>query len=100
MGTWSLRVPDPREDLESRSPNLGPYTTKGALQEPPLRDLLFGSSRGSRGLGNWSPRAALSLHASSYARSPRAPPEHSLDPALHYLFGGKGLGFRGFGFRV
>ena len=21
--------PDPREDLESRSPNLGPYTTKG-----------------------------------------------------------------------
>ena len=38
--------PDPREDLESRSPNLGPYTTKGTLQEPPLRDLLFGSSRG------------------------------------------------------
>ena len=23
--------PDPREDLESRSPNLGPYTTKGTL---------------------------------------------------------------------
>ena len=23
--------PDPREDLESRSPSLGPYTTKGAL---------------------------------------------------------------------
>ena len=40
--------PDPREDLESRSPNLGLYTTKGT--EPPLRDLLFGSSRGS-GLG-------------------------------------------------
>ena len=39
--------PDPREDLESRSPNLGPYTTKGTLEEPPLRDLLFGSSRGS-----------------------------------------------------
>ena len=39
--------PDPREDLESRSPNLGPYTTKGTLKEPPLRDLLFGSSRGS-----------------------------------------------------
>ena len=38
--------PDPREDLESRSPNLGPYTTKGTLSEPPLRDLLFGSSRG------------------------------------------------------
>ena len=27
--------PDPREDLESRSPNLGPYTTKGTLEEPP-----------------------------------------------------------------
>ena len=39
--------PDPREDLEGRSPNLGPYTTKGTLKEPPLRDLLFGSSRGS-----------------------------------------------------
>ena len=23
--------PDPREDLESRSPNLGPYTAKGTL---------------------------------------------------------------------
>ena len=23
--------PDPQEDLESRSPNLGPYTTKGTL---------------------------------------------------------------------
>ena len=23
--------PDPLEDLESRSPNLGPYTTKGTL---------------------------------------------------------------------
>ena len=39
--------PDPREDLESRSPNLGPYTTKRTLKEPPLNDLLFGSSRGS-----------------------------------------------------
>ena len=48
--------PDPREDLESRSPNLGPYTTKGTLQEPPLRDLLFGSSRGSgKGLRNLKP---------------------------------------------
>ena len=26
-----FRFPDPREDLESRSPNLGPYTTKGTL---------------------------------------------------------------------
>ena len=41
-----ISFPDPREDLESRSPNLGPYTTKGTLEEPPLRDLLFGSSRG------------------------------------------------------
>ena len=24
-------IPDSREDLESRSPNLGPYTTKGTL---------------------------------------------------------------------
>ena len=38
--------PDPREDLESRSPNLGPYTTKGTVWEPPLRDLLFGSFPG------------------------------------------------------
>ena len=36
-GVWSWtrlegsRVPDPREDLESRSPNLGPYTTKDTL---------------------------------------------------------------------
>ena len=28
-----------REDPESRSPNLGPCTTKGTLWEPPLRDL-------------------------------------------------------------
>ena len=34
-----------QEDLERSSPNLGPYTTKGTLKEPPLRDLLFGSSR-------------------------------------------------------
>ena len=27
--------PDPREDLESRSPNLGPYTTKGLYRNPP-----------------------------------------------------------------
>ena len=34
-----VRFPDPREDLESGSPNLGPYTTKGAVHEPPLGDL-------------------------------------------------------------
>ena len=30
---WFMEAhfPDPREDLESRSPNLGPYTTKGTL---------------------------------------------------------------------
>ena len=40
---------DFREHLESRSPNLGPYTTKGYFigTPPPLRDLLVGSSRGS-----------------------------------------------------
>ena len=42
-----MKFPDSREDLESRSPNLGPHTTKGTLSEPLLRDLLFGSSRGS-----------------------------------------------------
>ena len=47
LPNWVLVNPDPREDLESRSPNLGPYTTKGTLYAPPLRDLLFGSSRGS-----------------------------------------------------
>ena len=29
--SWGLGYPDPRKDLESRSPNLGPYTTKGTL---------------------------------------------------------------------
>ena len=29
-GTRDVRL-DPREDLEGRSPNLGPYTTKGTL---------------------------------------------------------------------
>ena len=29
---WGLLgFPDPREDLDSRSPNLGPYTTRGLL---------------------------------------------------------------------
>ena len=40
-------IPDRRKDLESRTPNLGRYTTKGSLSESPLRDLLFGSLRGS-----------------------------------------------------
>ena len=30
-----VAFPNPREDLETRSPNLGPYTTKGTLWEPP-----------------------------------------------------------------
>ena len=37
-GVWAfgllsvhIFLPDSREDLESRSPNLGPYTTKGTL---------------------------------------------------------------------
>ena len=29
LHTRYIPYPDPREDLESRSPNLGPYTTKG-----------------------------------------------------------------------
>ena len=57
--------PDPREDLESRSPNLGRYTTKGTLKEPPLRDLLFGSSRGSGNFG-------LQLDISPCAKVPQA----------------------------
>ena len=42
--------PDPRKDLKSRSPKLGPYATEGYLEGTPLRDLLFGDSRGS-GIG-------------------------------------------------
>ena len=33
--------------LRHGNPNLGPDTTKGSFLEPPLRDLLFGSSLGS-----------------------------------------------------
>ena len=40
-------IPDPREDLKSRSPNLGTLATKGHFIGTPLRDLLFGCSRGS-----------------------------------------------------
>ena len=32
---------DFREDLESRSPNLGTYTTKGTLWEPPIKGSTF-----------------------------------------------------------
>ena len=39
------------QNAESRSPNLG-YTTKGTLQEPPLRDLLF-QTRLQASLGLW-----------------------------------------------
>ena len=49
--------PDPREDPKSRSPKLGPYTTKGYFIGTPFWDLLFGSSRGSGcrlGLGGGS----------------------------------------------
>ena len=38
---------DPREDLKSRSPEFGTLATKGHFIGTPLRDLLFGSSRGS-----------------------------------------------------
>ena len=63
--------PDRREDLESRSPNLGPYTTKGTLQEPPLRDLLFGSSRGSGHTSKETPQ------------TPQPPPSGPKHEALH-----------------
>ena len=33
--------PDHRKDLKNRSPNLGPYTTKGTLKEPLLRIYFF-----------------------------------------------------------
>ena len=33
--------PDPREDPESRSPNLGPYTTKGYFIGTPIKGSTF-----------------------------------------------------------
>ena len=36
-----ILYPDPREDLKSRSPNLGPYTIIGYFIGTPLRDLLL-----------------------------------------------------------
>ena len=42
-----ILVTPTREDLESRPPNSGPYATEGYSIGTPLRDLLFGSSRGS-----------------------------------------------------
>ena len=39
--------PDPREDLESSSPNSGPILLRVLYRNPPLRDLLFGSFRRS-----------------------------------------------------
>ena len=55
-------VSRPGKDLESRTPHLGPYTTKGSLYEPSLRDLLSRSSRGSGltvpSLGQKAPPAA------------------------------------------
>ena len=41
LGEKSGSHPDPREDVESRSPNLGAYTTKGTLQEPPIKGSTF-----------------------------------------------------------
>ena len=40
-------IADPREDLASRAPNSGPILLRALYRKPPLRDLLFGSSRGS-----------------------------------------------------
>ena len=36
-----LVVPDPREDPKSRSPNLGPYTTKGHFIGTPYKGIYF-----------------------------------------------------------
>ena len=35
QGAQDLVTPDHRKDLKNRSPNLGPYTTKGTLEELP-----------------------------------------------------------------
>ena len=32
---------DPRKDLESRTPNLGPYTTKGSRTGTPIKGSTF-----------------------------------------------------------
>ena len=48
--------PDPREDLESRSPNLGPYLLKGTLIGTPERiyflDPPINRGKGSSGLSD------------------------------------------------
>ena len=61
--------PDPREDLESRSPNLGPLVLKGTLSEPPVRDLLFASSRESGKKAISSRRLAVGGRHSRGSRS-------------------------------
>ena len=61
LSNYWVPNPDPREDLESSSPNLGlgfrvwridpliwgPILLRVLYRNPALRDLLFGSSRGS-----------------------------------------------------
>ena len=37
----SNSTPDPREDPKSRSPNLGPYTTKGTFLGTPIKGSAF-----------------------------------------------------------
>ena len=52
LGSWGV-YPDTRKDLKSRFPQFGTLATIGYLIGTPLRDLLFGSSRGSGYTGSW-----------------------------------------------
>ena len=52
--TLTGSLPDHRKDPKSRSPNLGPYTTKGYFKRTPFGDLFFRSFRWS-GLGVGGP---------------------------------------------
>ena len=72
----NYHIPDPREDLESRTPILGPFTTKGYFIGTPLRDLLSGSSRGSGILSkiltyiNYYPKAEYVMIESRFLSGP------------------------------
>ena len=46
MNHFSCLFPGHRKDLKSRSPNLGPYTTKGTLKELPQGIYFLGPSGG------------------------------------------------------
>ena len=48
---WAVVSQNPREDLESRSPNLGPFATKGTLKETPIKGSTFWIFSGGLGRG-------------------------------------------------